>query len=274
MPNVLAKLGADVLGINPNVSTAGVIGFDRAVHAARLVELVKSSGANLGAMLDPDGEQLTLVDDTGHVLDDDEALLALTFSSRAPSPKASIAVPVDASRHVEELCAPTGSEVLRTKLSGTQLLEEADTPGVGSGGEHLGAASSSRGSCPPSTPSPPWCASCPPRDEERDAVEHRRRPPEDLHRPARGARRPSSRRVSSCGHSSSRRTRLSWSCSTGLKTDRRRRLDPRRCPTRKRPPPASTPRGGQRPRLSRRAQRAADAIEWILTEGTSGTRAR
>ena len=33
MPNVLAKLGADMLGINPNVSTPGVISFDRAVHA-------------------------------------------------------------------------------------------------------------------------------------------------------------------------------------------------------------------------------------------------
>ena len=52
--------------------------FDRSVHAARLGELVRSSGANLGAMMDPDGEQLTLVDDTGYVLEDDEALLMLT----------------------------------------------------------------------------------------------------------------------------------------------------------------------------------------------------
>ena len=130
MPNVLAKLGADILGINPNISTAGVIGFDRAVHAARLVELVRSSGANLGAMLDPDGEQLTLVDDTGHVLDDDEALLTLTLLVSSAEPESVIAVPVDASSHVEQLCASTGSEVLRTKLSGIQLLEEADSPRV------------------------------------------------------------------------------------------------------------------------------------------------
>jgi mannose-1-phosphate guanylyltransferase/phosphomannomutase len=130
MPNVLAKLGADVLGINPNVSTAGVIGFDRTVHAARLVELVRSSGANLGAMLDPDGEQLTLVDDTGHVLDDDEALLALTLLVSRAEPEGVIAVPVDASVQVEALCAATGAEVLRTKLSGTQLLEESSSSRV------------------------------------------------------------------------------------------------------------------------------------------------
>ena len=82
MPNVLAKLGADILGINPNVSTVGVIGFDRDVHAARLVELVRSSGANLGrdarprrGAADPGGRH-------GPVLDDDEALLALELARR------------------------------------------------------------------------------------------------------------------------------------------------------------------------------------------------
>jgi mannose-1-phosphate guanylyltransferase/phosphomannomutase len=130
MPNVLAKLGADILGVNPNVSTAGIIGFDRAVHAARLVELVKSSGANLGAMLDPDGEQLTLVDDTGHVLDDDEALLAITLLVSCAEPGSVIAVPVDASSHIEAICAASGTEVLRTKLSGTQIVEEAGSSRV------------------------------------------------------------------------------------------------------------------------------------------------
>jgi mannose-1-phosphate guanylyltransferase/phosphomannomutase len=131
MPNVLAKLGADILGINPNVSTAGIISFDRAAHAARLVELVKSSGASLGAMLDPDGEQLTLVDDTGHVLADGEALLALTKLVSSAEPGCVVAVPVDASSQVEAICAATGTEVLRTKLSGTQLLEAASSSRVG-----------------------------------------------------------------------------------------------------------------------------------------------
>jgi mannose-1-phosphate guanylyltransferase/phosphomannomutase len=130
MPSVLAKLGADVLGINPNVSTSGVISFDRTVHATRLAELVRSSGASLGAILDPDGEQLTLVDDTGHVLEDHEAMLALTLLVTSAEPEGVIAVPVDASRHVEAICAATSSEVLWTKLSATQLLEAADSPRV------------------------------------------------------------------------------------------------------------------------------------------------
>jgi mannose-1-phosphate guanylyltransferase/phosphomannomutase len=130
MPNVLAKLGADTLGINPNVSTSGVIGFDRMAHAARLGDLVRSSGADLGAMLDPDGEQLTLVDDTGHVLSDDESLLALVRLVSTTEPSGVIAVPVDASSHVEAICETTGCEVMRTKLAASQLLEAADSPRV------------------------------------------------------------------------------------------------------------------------------------------------
>jgi mannose-1-phosphate guanylyltransferase/phosphomannomutase len=107
-----------------------VIGFDRAAHAARLGDLVRSSGANLGAMLDPDGEQLTLVDDTGHVLGDDEALLALVQLVLTAEPRGALAVPLDASRQVEALCAATGSEVVWTKVSATQLLEAADSPQV------------------------------------------------------------------------------------------------------------------------------------------------
>src|SRR5579872_5753679 len=44
LPNVLAKLGADVLVMNPHVSTPGVLSFDRDTHAARVGELVRSSG--------------------------------------------------------------------------------------------------------------------------------------------------------------------------------------------------------------------------------------
>jgi len=138
MPNVLAKLGADILGINPNVSTSGVIGFDRTAHAARLGDLVRSSGADLGAMLDPDGEQLTLVDDTGHVLSDDEALLVLVRLVSATESRGAIAVPVDASSQVEAVCQTTGCEVLRTKLAASHLLEVAGSPRVHFAGNTAG----------------------------------------------------------------------------------------------------------------------------------------
>ncbi|MGH9115455.1 MAG: sugar phosphate nucleotidyltransferase, partial [Acidimicrobiales bacterium] len=77
MPNVLSKLGAEVLSVNPYASTRQSLTFDRFEHAAKVSELVRASGAHLGAVIDTDGEYMTFVDDTGHILTDDEGLMAL-----------------------------------------------------------------------------------------------------------------------------------------------------------------------------------------------------
>ncbi|MFZ0172497.1 MAG: sugar phosphate nucleotidyltransferase [Acidimicrobiales bacterium] len=138
MPNVLAKLGADVLVINPHVSTPGVLSFERATHAARVGELVKSSGAHLGALFEPDGEQLTIVDDTGRVLSDDEALCTMVRLVVGDGPGGTIAVPVNAPREVERLCLETSSKLVWTKLGSADLMEAAGGTAVSFGGNTEG----------------------------------------------------------------------------------------------------------------------------------------
>src|SRR5699024_2528860 len=76
MPSLWSRIGADVLGVNPYGSTWGVIHSNRSERIARVADLVTTSGADLGAVLDPDGERLVLIDGSGHVLDGTEALLA------------------------------------------------------------------------------------------------------------------------------------------------------------------------------------------------------
>jgi mannose-1-phosphate guanylyltransferase/phosphomannomutase len=138
MPNVLAKIGADVLVINPHVSTPGVLSFERQSHAARLSELVRSSGAHLGALIEPDGEQLTIVDDQGRVLSDEEALLVMVKLVVAEHPGAPIAVPVDAPLGVIELAEAASSKVVLTKLQPADLMDGAAQSGVVFGGNTLG----------------------------------------------------------------------------------------------------------------------------------------
>jgi mannose-1-phosphate guanylyltransferase/phosphomannomutase len=130
MPSVLAKLNADVLVVNPLVSTAGLLGFDRTVHAHRLAGLVRSSGAHLGAVIGPDGEQLTLVDDTGRVLSDGEALLVFTRLIAEMVPSARLAVPVSASWRVNEVAAELGAEVSWSKLGTSHLMDLAQSAGT------------------------------------------------------------------------------------------------------------------------------------------------
>jgi mannose-1-phosphate guanylyltransferase/phosphomannomutase len=136
MPNVLAKLGADVLSVNPYASTRQALSFDRFDHAQRVAELVRASGAHLGAVIDSDGEHLTLVDDDGHVLSDTEGLMAilrlvLTRSAADEVGNApTVVLPVVVGREVEAMCADAGATLVWSKLSTTHVMEAASQPGV------------------------------------------------------------------------------------------------------------------------------------------------
>ncbi len=134
MPNVLAKLGLEVLAVNPFVSTAGLLRADLDEHAQRVGELVRASGSHLGAVLDPDGERLRLIDDEGHVLSDSEALLALLSLLPGKIAGDKVALPVSATQLAGSIVAAHGTEVVVTKLSNPALMDAATEPGVGFAG--------------------------------------------------------------------------------------------------------------------------------------------
>jgi mannose-1-phosphate guanylyltransferase / phosphomannomutase len=125
MPNVLAKLGTDVLALNPYASTPGASSFDRDAQAAAVSDVVRSSGAALGVVLDPDGEHITFIDDEGHVLTDLEALFVLVSLVTAAEEGCRVAVPVAVSSQLEHLAAANGAEVVYTKLATPALMDAA-----------------------------------------------------------------------------------------------------------------------------------------------------
>jgi mannose-1-phosphate guanylyltransferase/phosphomannomutase len=134
MPNVLSKLGADVLGVNPYASTSGALEFDHVRNAEHVAALVTASGAHLGAVLDPDGEHLTLIDDSGHILSDEESLLALLTLVSGHLLGDTVAVPVTVTGHAEAIAAQHDVRVRRTKLATSALMDAASEPGVGFSG--------------------------------------------------------------------------------------------------------------------------------------------
>ncbi|HEX4868452.1 MAG TPA: mannose-1-phosphate guanyltransferase [Acidimicrobiales bacterium] len=134
MPNVLAKLGADVLGVNPYTATLGAAQFDAHRHATEVGALVRASGAHVGAVLDPDAEHLTLIDDTGTVLTDEQSLLALLTLVSGHLVGDTVAVPVTVTSHAEAIAAVHGVRVRRTKMAASALMDAASEPGVGFSG--------------------------------------------------------------------------------------------------------------------------------------------
>ncbi|MBX3286192.1 MAG: mannose-1-phosphate guanyltransferase [Acidimicrobiales bacterium] len=131
MPNVLAKLSADVLGVNPYASTRQRIGADQAEAEAQVSRLVQASGAQLGALIDADGEHLRLVDDEGVVLSHDESRLAFVSLVAGHLLGDRIALPVNVSSQAERLVEPYGVRIQHTKTSTAALMAAASETGCG-----------------------------------------------------------------------------------------------------------------------------------------------
>jgi len=130
MPNLLSKLGAEVLVVNPYAHTPGMMSVDPQASAQRVAELVRASGAHIGAVVDAGAEHLTIVDDDGTVLSNDQALLVLLQLVVEAHPGAGVALPVAVSRAAERICEQAGSPITYTKLSSAHLMEVASGGGI------------------------------------------------------------------------------------------------------------------------------------------------
>jgi mannose-1-phosphate guanylyltransferase/phosphomannomutase len=131
MPDVLAKLGADVLAVNPFASTAGLLEADPAEQAARVGELVRAAHADLGGLLSADGTRLVVIDDEGRVLDGDQAQLVILRLVGPHVDGSRVALPVHSTRHAARLVREAGLEVLESGIGPRALVAAAGEDGVG-----------------------------------------------------------------------------------------------------------------------------------------------
>ncbi len=130
MPNLLAKLGADVLVVNPYAQTPGAIALDRTADAQRVADLVRASGADAGAVINPDCEHLTLIDDHGRILSSTQTLLVLLRLVIETQDHPRVALPVSTTSAAERMLRQAGVPQIPTKLSSAHLMEVAASGGV------------------------------------------------------------------------------------------------------------------------------------------------
>jgi mannose-1-phosphate guanylyltransferase/phosphomannomutase len=132
MPNVLAKIGAAVLAVNPFATTEGASAsqIDLEERLKIMGDLVRTSGSDLGYVFDADGETATIVDDQGTALSPEQALLILVRLFCEHTKNARIALPVSVSREAERLAESYGASITWTKLSAAHLMEVARSPRV------------------------------------------------------------------------------------------------------------------------------------------------
>ena len=130
MPHVLSKIGASVLAVNPYAATVLATVDDVETRVKIMGDLVRTSGADLGLVFDPDGETAVIIDDEGVALTADQALLVIVDLVCSSKPNALIALPVSVSREAERIAQRHGATVIWTKLSAAHLMEVAQQRGV------------------------------------------------------------------------------------------------------------------------------------------------
>ena len=81
-------------------------------------------------MIDAGGEHLTLVDGTGRILTDDEALMVFLDLMTAGDEPVRVALPATVSFRAYRLGAARGTEIITTALSSSRLMEAAASGGV------------------------------------------------------------------------------------------------------------------------------------------------
>ncbi len=124
VPRWITELGAQVLTINDDIGAPFPHDPEpRRDTMAQVRAVVKAGGADLGLVLDADGERLGLVDETGRILSE-EVTFALAAAIRLAQRPGPIVTNVSTSAMVDQIAAAYQAPVVRTPV-GQPYVSEA-----------------------------------------------------------------------------------------------------------------------------------------------------
>jgi mannose-1-phosphate guanylyltransferase/phosphomannomutase len=140
LPSLLGRLGVEVLTVNGSLDeskpTESLAAHMRDLE--RLGDLVSNARAAFGVKFDPVGERISIVDETGSLIDDDRALLVLLDLVAAERRSGSIALPVTTTRIAEEVTSFHGTDIRWVAQSPDELSRATSEEGVVFAGDGRG----------------------------------------------------------------------------------------------------------------------------------------
>jgi mannose-1-phosphate guanylyltransferase/phosphomannomutase len=142
LPHLLSKLNIEMVALNAYLDDAKVrrFGEDRERYLYQLSTIVPTLGADIGILVEPGAENVSLVDDTGRIAENDLLLAVVADLVFATSPGAVVAVPVTASARLDAVAAERGGRIVRTKADRRSMMELCASPAAPTfaGGAHEG----------------------------------------------------------------------------------------------------------------------------------------
>lgn len=127
LPQILGRLGCESVSLNAHLDPlrARELPFDSGLRLNQLCDIVSTLHADLGVLLDPDGERMLLVDDQGTRVDGATLLSLMTVLIAQTEPGALIAAPVSAPSVLEDILKPTKGRVVRTGVDLRSLMHRS-----------------------------------------------------------------------------------------------------------------------------------------------------
>lgn len=127
LPQILGRLGCETVGLNAHLDPmrARELPFDSQIRLQQLSDIVTTLRADLGVLLDPDGERLLAVDETGQQLSGHQLLLTMATLVLRTEPQALVAAPVSAPGVLETIVEAGGGRVVRTGVDLRSLLHRS-----------------------------------------------------------------------------------------------------------------------------------------------------
>ena len=132
LPRIMSNLGVEMIALNAyfDDKQARMFAGGRARHLEQLSNVTLSLQANLGILLEHDGETLALVDDRGRIVQESMLFALLTLLVARRTPGARIAVPVTMPRAIEAIAASNGATVIRTRSDRRATMALAEHEGT------------------------------------------------------------------------------------------------------------------------------------------------
>ncbi|MDB5069338.1 MAG: Nucleoside-diphosphate-sugar pyrophosphorylase [Candidatus Eremiobacteraeota bacterium] len=131
LPQILGALGVEQIALNAYFDASKVRTFreDRERHLHQLASVVTSLEANLGVLIDADGETVTLVDDAGEIVGRNRLMALLVLLVARATPGARIGMPLTVPTAVDRIAADNGAEIVRTRSDRRSLMALAEQEG-------------------------------------------------------------------------------------------------------------------------------------------------
>jgi mannose-1-phosphate guanylyltransferase/phosphomannomutase len=130
LPGILGELDIETVVLNAHLRSRLPSAEEKRVLIAQLAEVVQALHADFGVQLDANGERITLVDNKGRILKNEQLTATLVQLFLNANPGATIALPVTASNVNERIAERTGSRVIRTKANPRAMMEVAHQDAV------------------------------------------------------------------------------------------------------------------------------------------------